>query len=117
MRLPSYQDLSKEQDRINNLPLDASFLVVGPPGTGKTVMALYRAEMLGSKGTELSLLMHSRLLMQYTGDAADELEIVGKIETFHRWFFGFWYKHYKQKYPQVSKWKPDWDQILTTVSK
>jgi Cdc6-like AAA superfamily ATPase len=66
MKLPSYQDLSKEQDRINNLPLEGSYLVTGPPGTGKTVMALYRAQMLSKRNAKAQLLMYSRLLSQYT---------------------------------------------------
>jgi hypothetical protein len=80
MRLPSYEDLSKEQDRINNLPLDGSFLVTGPPGTGKTVMALYRASVLQSKKRHVSLLMHSRLLTKYTTSATEELLIDGSVQ-------------------------------------
>ena len=33
LKLPSYQQLSKEQDAIYNLPLTGSYLVMGPPGT------------------------------------------------------------------------------------
>ena len=67
MKLPTYQDLSKEQDAINNLPLEGTYLVTGPPGTGKTVMALYRAQMISERGErvssyarEASLAIHTR---------------------------------------------------------
>ena len=56
MKLPTYQDLSKEQDAINNLPLEGTYLVTGPPGTGKTVMALYRAQMISERGERVKLL-------------------------------------------------------------
>src|SRR5262245_30450392 len=79
-------------------------------------MALYRAGMLARKGTDFSVLMHSRLLKQYTEDAAEELEIGGQLQTFARWFYGFWYQQYGTKYPDVRKYVPDWTRILTTVS-
>jgi len=117
MKLPSYQELSKEQDKINTLPLDGSFLVVGPPGTGKTVMALYRAQMLAKKREEFWVLMHSRLLKQYTEDAADELDIRGEVNTFHRWIFGFWYEQYGKKYPSLGRFQPDWVEMLSMVNR
>jgi DNA helicase-2/ATP-dependent DNA helicase PcrA len=41
--LPDIQDLSKEQERVRRLPDDGCHLVVGGPGTGKSVIALLRA--------------------------------------------------------------------------
>ena len=41
--LPGIQDLSKEQEVVRALPKDGQYLIVGGPGTGKTVMALIRA--------------------------------------------------------------------------
>jgi superfamily I DNA/RNA helicase len=116
LRLPAYQDLSREQDRVNNLPLDDSYLVVGPPGTGKTVMALYRAKMLTAKQVKVSLLMFSRLLSQYIGDAAESLDLEAAIRTFHRWFLDFYSSSYGRKYPEVSKFTPDWTAILKQVA-
>jgi superfamily I DNA/RNA helicase len=116
VRLPSYQDLSKEQDRINNLPLDGSYLVVGPPGTGKTVMALYRASMLARKRARLAILMHNRLLSQYTSDAAEELDVEAHVDTFAHWLFAFWMGEYRRPYPQIRKYVPDWNCILEKVN-
>lgn len=116
MKLPSYQQLSKEQDAINNLPLDESYLVIGPPGTGKTVMALYRASMLSKRRDQVSVVMHSRLLMQYTKNGTGELQIDGKVDTFHRWMYAFFMSHYRRQPPQVKRYVHDWDAILSMVS-
>jgi len=116
MRLPSYQDLSKEQDRINNLSLEASHLIVGPPGTGKTVMALYRAKMLQKKSAAAILLMYSRLLSQYTSAAVLELGIDGVVKTFHSWFWQFYRRLYRREPPQIEDFKYDWTEVLSKVN-
>ena len=41
--LPGIQDLSKEQEVVRALPTESQHLIVGGPGTGKTVVALLRA--------------------------------------------------------------------------
>lgn len=115
MRLPAYQELSKEQDKINNLPLDKSYLVTGPPGTGKTVMALYRAEMLTKRGVPTSLLMHSRLLSQYTGDAVRSLDIDGVVNTFHSWLHHFYKQRFGKSVPKIADYVYDWNAVLTQM--
>ncbi len=116
MRLPSYQDLSKEQDKINNLPLDDSYLVTGPPGTGKTVMALYRASMLQSKRRPVALLMHGRLLAQYTRSAVSELLIDGSVSTYDRWLTDFFRRNYGRPVPSNRPWDYDWGEALRIVN-
>jgi DNA helicase IV len=116
MRLPSYQDLSKEQDRINNLPLDDSFLITGPPGTGKTVMALYRASVLQSRRRPVALLMHSRLLTQYTTSAIAELLIDGSVHTYDRWLTDYFWRHHRQPVPNTAPWVYDWNAALALVN-
>jgi superfamily I DNA/RNA helicase len=116
MRLPSYQDLSKEQDRINNLALDDSFLVTGPPGTGKTVMALYRASMLQAKRRQVALLMHGRLLTQYTKSAVSELLIDGSVSTYDRWLTDFFWRHHGRSVPSHRPWQYDWGEALRIVN-
>jgi superfamily I DNA/RNA helicase len=117
VRLPSYEDLSKEQDRIYNIPLDQSFLVTGPPGTGKTVMALYRADMLRKRNTRVLLLMYSRLLTQYTQAGITTLKVDGLVETYHKWLWDFYKAVYHENAPTLAKYVYDWMAILQRINR
>lgn len=113
MRLPTFEDLSREQDEIFNLPFDGNYVVSGPPGTGKSVMALYRAQALTFDDREPDLLMFSNVLKQYTVQAAKQLDVDGTVDTFHRWFRGFWKRQYRCDAPRLGgdDWAYDWPQI------
>jgi len=113
--LPAYEDLSEEQDDIYNLPLDGNFLVSGPPGTGKSVMALYRAEALTFDDRSPSLLMFNNVLKQYTEAIAGTMSLDGRIQTFHSWFDGFWRRTYGGRAPKIGSdlWAFDWPTILS----
>ncbi|SMN01617.1 ATP-dependent DNA helicase rep [uncultured Candidatus Thioglobus sp.] len=41
--MPGVEELNKDQDRVLRLPENGQFLIVGGPGTGKSVVALLRA--------------------------------------------------------------------------
>jgi superfamily I DNA/RNA helicase len=113
--LPSYEDLSHEQDDVFNLPLDGNFLVSGPPGTGKSVMALYRAEALTIDDRNPAILMFNNVLKQYTQLHARRLGVSGNVETFHRWMAGFWRRTYGCAPPKLGsdEWAYDWPEIAT----
>lgn len=121
MRLPTYQELSKEQLEIYNLPLEGSYLVSGPPGTGKTVMALHRAQILEEIGVEPQVLMYNNTLEDYTDDASRELEIAGHVDTFYSWFwhgYSEWtgIRRPPQKEAFVYKWKEIFGDIVSANS-
>ncbi len=101
MRLPAFEDLSKEQDLIYNLDLDGNYLVSGPPGTGKSVMALYRAQVLTFDDREPAILMYNNVLQQYTAQAAEAIDVAGFVRTFHSWIWRFWREHFKQRPPML----------------
>ncbi|MFD1534864.1 hypothetical protein [Pseudonocardia aurantiaca] len=58
--LPTFVDLSAEQDEICELPLDRNFLISGGPGTGKSIMAVYRAQAFAIDDRPPVLLMYNR---------------------------------------------------------
>jgi len=111
MRLPSFRELSMEQDRIYNLPLTSNYLISGPPGTGKTVIALYRASMYKKQDETPILLSYSKLLSNYIGDAASALEIEGLVQTYHRWVFITYRNYFGENPPQTQPYVYDWNAI------
>ena len=117
MYLPSYQELDKEQDSVLNLPLGGKYLVVGPPGSGKTVVLLHRADRLKKRGERLQLIMYMRVLSQYVRSAASALNIEGDVTTFHRWF-SFYYKKIVGRAPaELGDFMYDWDNILKSFGR
>ena len=63
-RLPDIDDLTKEQDAIIDLPLEGQHLVVGGPGTGKSVVALLRARRLAREQQPYVCLAYNRTLLK-----------------------------------------------------
>lgn len=60
------EDLNpQEQLPIVNLPLNDSYIVRGGPGTGKTIMAIIRAEQLRANNQRLNFLVFNKPLCIY----------------------------------------------------
>ena len=52
IHMPIYDDLSKEQLAIlEDSDFGQNMMVIGPPGTGKTVIAMWRASQTAKKHT------------------------------------------------------------------
>lgn len=74
IRLPAWGELSKdEQVPVLNLPTDRNCVVLGPPGSGKTILALHRAARLKKEGREVLVLTYNRLLSIYLQEALDAI--------------------------------------------
>jgi len=113
--MPAYQNLSKEQDSVINLPLEGISLITGPPGTGKTVVALYRAELCQKAGMSPRLIVFNNTLDQYLNLATNHIGVSANTSTFHSWF-GSWYNENFGRYaPKVDDYVFDWDQIFINI--
>jgi superfamily I DNA/RNA helicase len=108
LTLPAFDDLTTDQDDVLALPLDASAVIVGPPGSGKTAMAVQRAHLLDRAHRPTLLLMYGRLLSSYTAAAVDQLGINAVVMTYHSWFSGMWRRSYGTLPPRSGDWTYDW---------
>ena len=62
--LPGIQDLNKDQDEARAMPMEGQYLIVGGPGTGKSVVALWRARQMAEDGKDYTVLVYNQLLNQ-----------------------------------------------------
>ena len=117
INLPKWEELSKdEQIPIVNLPLEGNFVVVGGPGTGKTILALYRAARWKSvhkdNKEEVKFLVYNRPLRQFISDAISTMELPeSSVDTWYRWLFNFYREVSGQEIPSLGPYKYDFDKI------
>jgi DNA helicase IV len=112
LHLPAYQDLSKEQIEIHNLPFEGTYLVVGPPGSGKTVVALRRTQAISKQSQTPVVLMFNHTLVDYLSGAISSLGIKGNADTQHSWFYRWYSSTFRERVPEERSYVPDWDRIL-----
>ena len=62
--LPGINDLDKDQVDAQELPMEGTHLIVGGPGTGKSVVALLRARDIAKVGKDYTVLAYNQLLNQ-----------------------------------------------------
>lgn len=91
MRLPNERQLSKEQKEVCFAPTEGTVLVVGPPGSGKTVVAIFRQNALRKAKKPVRTLVYNHVLRSYTG-----------IETtFYDWLGSWWKKATGEAFPST----------------
>ena len=83
--LPGIQDLSKEQEAARALPKEGQHLIIGGPGTGKSVLALLRARRHRGDRDDYRFLVFNHLLDRASGQLfGDGLT----SRTWDRWIRG-----------------------------
>ena len=108
-QLPGIEELSREQEAINYLPAEGCHLIVGGPGTGKTVLALLRARLFRQKGLDHRFLVYNRLLEW----ASQQLHPQVHSDRWIRWFNGVYRGLFDESPPRRSDDWADihWDQV------
>jgi superfamily I DNA/RNA helicase len=115
LELPGLTALPEGHAAVLAKPLGTSFVVTGPPGTGKSVMAIYRASMLHRSGRRTVLLMYGHMLSSYAKEAVATTGISGIVSTYHSWLSRFWKRCYNERPPEVSRWVFDWHACITKI--
>lgn len=115
--LPDIQALSKDQERARLLPREGRHLVVGGPGTGKSIVALLRTRQhhRPTGGQEYVFLAYNRLLLEACR------ELVGQAVNAHpwmTWFKGIYKRTLGQSCPVIGgqAFALDWKAILEAVA-
>ena len=117
-KLPKYSDLTDQQRVIVNLPLEKNHLVTGAPGTGKSVIAIYRASDMAEAGKDVLMLVFNRPLMLYISSAVESLDIEADVNTWQSWISSFYREHFGTSYPQTNgAYTYDWPVIKRSFSR
>lgn len=124
MRFPKLTDLDAEQKAIyNGAPPAESILVIGPPGTGKTVMAFHRAAFLqalskkkADRALDPRVIMYNAVLATYTATRGNVAPDAG-TSTMHSWAWGWWRGMFGSQIPTVAenRYAHDWQEIFKKV--
>jgi DNA helicase IV len=112
-RLPGEEELNKDQDRVLALPEGGQYLIVGGPGTGKSVVALLRA-LKYQDNNDYVFLVYNKLLKALSRQLLNTKS--NKYLTILHWF----YHAYEQLTNEHSSPKksnngyslPDYDAII-----
>lgn len=108
-KLPGVQDLTHEQDLANDLPMTGRHLLIGGPGTGKSVIALLRASRLVRTNKPSTFLAYNRLLIHYCRAL---VPVLINANTWIAWFKKNWFQQMKQSCPVLKNdWEIDWQAI------
>lgn len=71
--MPNSRQISDEQEDIYaEAPMDGSIIIIGPPGTGKTVIAFLRAQALQRRNKVAQVIMFNNTLKKFTENVAVE---------------------------------------------
>jgi DNA helicase II / ATP-dependent DNA helicase PcrA len=91
--LPGIHELNKDQDEALALPIEGPHLIIGGPGTGKSVVALLRARRLAKNNMNFGVLVYNNTLRHSNRHlfGTDQRFFSG---TWDRWFR----RHLKERY-------------------
>ena len=115
MRLPTYEELAREDEQLDVLehPLDQSLFVVGPPGSGKTVLAIQRAQMVKESMGSVSVITYNRMLRRLLALLGDGID----ASTFNRFISKDFYDRTRESIPKEPRnpYKYSWTDIFIAL--
>ncbi len=119
-KLPGIQDLSKDQEDARALPKNGQHLIIGGPGTGKSVLALLRSRRHHKDKEDYVFLVYNKLLNQASRQLfGAELE----SQQWQSWFMSNYREITGEPIPRQpsqpgSTWQDiDWVGVLDAIAK
>ena len=112
MKLPNYNDLSDEQLEIYLFEdYDENLMIVGPPGSGKTIMAYYRADAIAEEtGNEVHVIMYNNTLRAFSSNALVNPNV--KVSTQFTFMNEWWKKFTVWRKPPTNRFVFEWDKMF-----
>lgn len=118
--LPQLHNLTRQQQRVLRLPLEGQHLVVGAPGTGKSVVALHRMKKYEEKVTSPKVLTFNHVLAAHTSQLS-----TCDLMTAMSWLYKIQYQLTEQFMPERppspnekkrKEVNPDYEQLKSIFS-
>ena len=114
VRLPTYDEIAQDEQQLGvyETPLDESLFVVGPPGSGKTVLAVHRAQMLASADITVVLITYNRMLRRLIAQLTEESV---QARTMHQFVSTSYFAQVNTKAPCTEPYVHDWKSMFATL--
>ncbi|MEO3875913.1 AAA family ATPase [Nonomuraea sp. B12E4] len=110
-----FLDLLAEQHAVlHRLIEPGHHLVSGPPGSGKSLLAIHHAAALEIAGRPVTLIAHSKLLGQHLNADGMRLGASLPIMTFHGWVHG-WYRETTGSTLGARSGPFDWPRLMSAA--
>ena len=113
--LPGIHELNKDQDEALALPVEGQHLIVGGPGTGKSVVALLRAKRLAENSKAYLTLVYNHLL-NHSNRHLFGSEKIFSSKTWFSWFCSYFKKRLSTNdVPMKEQYLIDWEAVEQQV--
>ena len=114
VRLPTYEEIARDDEQLEvyETPFDESLFVVGPPGSGKTVLAVHRAQMLANAGIPVGLITYNRMLRRLIAQLTEE-QI--QAQTMHTFVGARYLEQAKTIAPNTAPYVYDWNAMFAML--
>lgn len=111
--LPRQDQLTKEQRKVLRLPEEGRFLVIGAPGTGKSVVALMRLQALGHI-ENTHFLTYNHVLNHANKYLVDDQNKYS-MHTAMSWFYSLHWHTCQQYMPEKEDYQPNYEAAVKNL--
>lgn len=104
--LPRLDQLTKDQRKVLRLPADGQYLIVGAPGTGKSVVALMRLQKLADVANVHFLTFNH--VLNHANKCLVNKELIDNMHTAMSWLYTLHWNTCKKYIPEDSDYQPNY---------